>query len=103
MAETSICDFEKKHYGGFIMPEGYHHLAYAERCQIYALKKRGDSLSSIAKLLNVHRSTVSREFKRNTGQKGYRFKQAQEMADERGQHPYNVTCWSPRGCFRVAT
>ena len=67
------------------MPRGYHHLAYAERCQIYVLKKRGDSLSSIAKLLNVHRSTVSRELKRNTGQKSYRFKQAQEMADKRRQ------------------
>jgi transposase, IS30 family len=67
------------------MPKGYHHLAYAERCQIYALKKRGDSLSSIAKLLDVHRSTVSRELKRNTGQKGYRFKQAQEMTNERRQ------------------
>ena len=67
------------------MPEGYHHLTYAERCQIYALRKRGDSLSSIAKLLNVRCSTVSRELKRNTGQKGYRFKQAQEMTDERRQ------------------
>jgi transposase, IS30 family len=66
-----------------IMPEGYHHLTYAERCQIYALKKRGDSPSLIAKFLNIHRSTVSRELHRNTGQKGYRFKQAQEMADER--------------------
>jgi IS30 family transposase len=67
------------------MPKGYHHLTYAERCQIYALKKRGDSLSSIASLLNIHRSTVCRELKRNTGQKGYRFKQAQEMTDKRRQ------------------
>lgn len=67
------------------MPKGYHHLTYAERCQIYALKKRGDSLSSMAKSLNVHRSTVSRELTRNTGQKGYRFNQAQGMADERRQ------------------
>lgn len=67
------------------MPCGYHHLTYAERCQIYVLKKRGDSFSSIATLLNVHRSTISRELKRNTGRKGYRFIQAQEMADERRQ------------------
>jgi IS30 family transposase len=43
------------------------------------------ALSSIASLLNIHRSTVCRELKRNTGQKGYRFKQAQEMTDKRRQ------------------
>lgn len=62
------------------MPEGYHHLTYEERCQIYALKKRGDSLTVIATELGVHPSTISRELKRNSGQKGYRYKQAHEKA-----------------------
>jgi len=61
------------------MPKGYHHLTYDERCQIYTLKKRGDSLSNIAKELGVHPSTIYREIKRNSGKRGYRYKQAHEM------------------------
>ena len=65
------------------MPEGYQHLAYDQRCQIYALKQRKDSNSAIAKQLGVHRSTICRELKRNSGQRGYRYKQAEEKASER--------------------
>ncbi len=60
------------------MPKGYHHLTYEERCQIYTLKKRGDPLSTIAKELGVHPSTIGREIKRNSGKRGYRYKQAHE-------------------------
>jgi len=62
------------------MPKGYHHLTYALRCQIYILKDRGDSPSSIAKALSVHPSTIGRELERNKGGKGYRHHQAQEKA-----------------------
>ncbi len=65
------------------MPKGYHHLTRDQRCQLYVLKNRGDSIGDIAATLGVHRSTVFRELDRNTGQKGYRFQQAQEMAFER--------------------
>ncbi|MGH7240242.1 MAG: IS30 family transposase [Candidatus Saccharimonadales bacterium] len=65
------------------MPRGYHHLTYEQRCQIYALKQRGDSLSQIAGLLNVDKATVSRELHRNSGAKGYRYKQANTRAEER--------------------
>ena len=65
------------------MPEGYHHLTRDQRCQIYALKKRGDSISIIANELEVHRSTIYRELKRNAGKRGYRFKQANQKALER--------------------
>lgn len=65
------------------MPKGYQHLAYEERCQIYILNKSGKSQSEIARLLEVSRSTICRELARNRGKKGYRFKQAQEKADER--------------------
>lgn len=43
------------------MRESYHHLDYAQRCQLYVLKERGDSISVIAQLLGTHRSTVSYE------------------------------------------
>lgn len=65
------------------MPKGYHHLTYEARCQIYVLKQRGDSPAQIARQLKVDRSTVSREIQRNTGRKGYRYKQADMSAQQR--------------------
>ena len=65
------------------MPKGYHQLTYAQRCQSYILKQRGDSPATIAKELGVHRSTIIRELERNAGQKGYRYKQAQQTSEIR--------------------
>lgn len=65
------------------MPKGYHHLTRDQRCQLYVLKGSGDSIGDIAIRLGVHRSSLYRELDRNTGQKGYRFQQAEEMAFER--------------------
>jgi IS30 family transposase len=65
------------------VPKGYSHLTYEQRCQIYALKQRGDSSAAIAKELGVDRSTIGRELERNSGQKGYRYKQAQEKSKQR--------------------
>ena len=61
----------------------YKQLTYEQRCQIYALKKTGMSQNKIAEQLNVSQSTISREFSRNTGKRGYRIKQAQNTADKR--------------------
>jgi IS30 family transposase len=65
------------------MPEGYHHVTRDIRSQIYALKATGSSLRNIAKVVNRHASTISREIKRNTGGRGYRYKQADAKAVER--------------------
>ena len=65
------------------MPAGYHHLTRDQRCQLYILKKRGDSISIISKELGVHRSTIYRELSRNKGKRGYRFKQANDKARKR--------------------
>ena len=65
------------------MPKGYRHLTYDKRCQIYALLKSGCAKTEIAQLIGVHRSTITNELKRNTGGKGYRYKQAQEKASAR--------------------
>ena len=54
-----------------------------DRCQIYALSKRGASQESIASVLGVSQSTVSREMCRNRGHRGYRFKQAEAKAQAR--------------------
>jgi transposase, IS30 family len=61
----------------------YHHLTQDERCQIYALKKRGFSQVDIASDVRISQGTVSRELARNKGKRGYRFKQAQGVASRR--------------------
>lgn len=58
----------------------YTHLTQEQRHQIYALKPIGHNQSEIAKIIGVNKSTISREFKRNMGLKGYRPKQAQEKS-----------------------
>lgn len=58
----------------------YKQLTYEQRCQIDALKKRGDSQAAIAAALGVSQSTISRELRRNQGRRGYRHEQAQRQA-----------------------
>ena len=58
----------------------YKQLTYEQRCQIYALNKSGKGQKDIAILIGVSQSTISRELKRNTGQRGYKFKQAHSLA-----------------------
>jgi transposase, IS30 family len=62
------------------MPKGHHHLTYEERCQIHALKGSGLSQSAIGRQLGVHRTSIGRELRRNSGQRGYRYKQANDKA-----------------------
>jgi IS30 family transposase len=59
------------------------HLTYEDRCQIHALLKRGFLQSEIADDLGVHRSTISRELRRNSGKTGYYYHWAQKKAEER--------------------
>lgn len=63
----------------------YHQLTQEQRYQIYALRKIKHSLAEIAAVMGVDKSTVSRELKRNRGQRGYRPQQAQHLARERRQ------------------
>lgn len=72
----------------------YHQLTREQRYQIYALLKTGHSRSEIATVIGVHKSTVSREVRRNRGGKGYRPTQAHQRALER--RPKAVTRIGPR-------
>ena len=75
----------------------YHQLTREQRYQIYALKKMGHSLSEIAEVLGVNKSSVSRELKRNSGKRGYRPQQAQALALERrskGHHRITSRTWA---------
>ncbi len=71
------------------MTKGYRHLTHNQRCQIYTLKTRGDSASLIAKTLCVHRSTISREVRRNNSERGYQYDQANLKAQNRRSHSSN--------------
>ena len=98
----------------------YFHLTMDLRSQIYALKSIGMQQKEIAEQLSVSPTTICRELKRNTGQKGYRPKQAQEKATLRRQiasrRPKTMTApllnfieeklaeqWSPDQIAGVAT
>ena len=62
----------------------YHHLTRDQRCQIYALNKRGVTQTGIAVDIGVSQGTISRELARNKGFRGYRFLQAHRFAVQRG-------------------
>ena len=61
----------------------YKHLSLEERHYLELELKAGSTLNKIAKNLCRHPSTLSRELNRNTGQRGYRNKQANELAQKR--------------------
>ena len=56
----------------------YTQLTQEQRYQIYILLKEDYSQTNIASALGVHKSTISREIRRNKGQKGYRPQQAHQ-------------------------
>jgi transposase, IS30 family len=89
-----------------------NHLTFQERQFLYRLKRKGKPNPEIAELMGRDRSTIHRELKRNAGQRGYRPKQAQRLADERrlaSRRPHKMDdpdvhqyvrdrlekCWSP--------
>ena len=61
----------------------YRQLTREQRYQIYALMKAGLSQAAIARIIGVHKSTLSREIRRNRGLRGYRPKQAHRFAEIR--------------------
>lgn len=61
----------------------YTHLTQDERYQIAILLKAGHDQSDIARVMNRHKSSTSRELRRNRGQRGYRPKQALGHLDSR--------------------
>ena len=68
------------------MAKGYQHVTQDQRSQIYAFKSMDLSVRDIAKKLHRSASSISREINRNTGLRGYRAHQANELARERRSH-----------------
>jgi transposase, IS30 family len=69
----------------------YKQLTQEQRYQIYAFRKAGFSNLFIAAELTVHPSTISRELRRNRGERGYRPLQAQQKALDRRPAKPNAT------------
>jgi len=63
----------------------YTQLTSEQRYQISGLKKAGCKQAQIAAEVGVNKSTISRELKRNKGDRGWRPKQAQRLCDARRQ------------------
>ena len=73
---------------------GYRRLTQVDRIRIKDFLILGLSQTQIADKLKVHKSTISREIKRNSGLKGYRFKQAQRTAEQRQAFRSNLRKWT---------
>ncbi len=63
----------------------HKHLSLQERYYIEIALKKGDSQNMIAKALNRSQGTISKEISRNHGERGYRYKQADRLANIRHQ------------------
>jgi len=63
--------------------DSYQQLTLEQRYGIYSLKKTGHNQTEIATVTGVHKSTISRELRRNHGERGYRYRQAHRKAIER--------------------
>lgn len=76
----------------------YTQLTREQRYQIYILRKAGHLQNFIAREIGVHPATISRELERGCGRRGYRPKQADELASVRKRKRYrarsNATTWT---------
>jgi IS30 family transposase len=77
------------------MTKRYQQLTYEQRCQISVLIKSGLSQREIGAAVDVSQSTISRELTRNTGERGYRHKQAQSKASMRREQAIRPTKMTP--------
>lgn len=73
----------------------YQHLTQEERYQIHVLKRQGIKLGRIAAELCRHRTTISRELKRNASANGYKPAAAHKQARARQCTRRNARQFSP--------
>ena len=65
----------------------YKRMTVEERSQIWVLRQAGKGNNEIARVLSRNKGSISREVSRNTGQKGYRWQQADRFAATRARRP----------------
>ncbi|AMO58421.1 hypothetical protein GZ77_19120 [Endozoicomonas montiporae] len=64
----------------------YRQLTEQDRITIWSLRREGKSQADIARKLGCHRSTISRELRRNNTLSGYDARCAHQQAEERRRH-----------------
>ncbi len=67
----------------------YNHLTAEQRYTIDVLLRQKKSRKEIAQTIGVSQSTLCRELKRNSGQRGYHWRQAQAKAADRQRRLQN--------------
>lgn len=67
----------------------YKHIIVEQRYTIESMLRQGFSRKIIAKAVGISESTLSREIRRNSGQGGYHYKQAQSKATDRQRRLQN--------------
>jgi transposase, IS30 family len=65
------------------MQKNHRHLRLEDRGVIYRMNQAGKAQSEIAETIGFSQGTVSKELRRNRGQKGYRHKQAHGLSEGR--------------------
>jgi IS30 family transposase len=73
----------------------YKHLSHIERYQIHTLMKAQHNITQIARMLGRDKSTISHELRRNAGCRGYKAKQACELACKRSESSRNANTLEP--------
>ncbi|MFZ1545801.1 MAG: helix-turn-helix domain-containing protein [Candidatus Nitrotoga sp.] len=61
--------------------KNHQQLTSGQQYQIYGLKQADLNQTRIAQKMGVDKSTISRKFRRNKGQRGWRPNQAQSFSD----------------------
>jgi IS30 family transposase len=77
----------------------YKQLSQDQRYQIEILKKAGKNQNEIAGLLEVSPATICRKLKRNTGERGYRPKQAHKLGTDHPKQFYQAKPYRSEVCF----
>lgn len=68
----------------------YNRVTYSHRLSMKTMLDAKLTQAQIAKSLGFHKSTISRELKRNKGGRGYRPGQAQRLSDERQAYRFDA-------------
>jgi len=71
--------------------QSYKQLTQEQRYVIKVMNQAGHNQKMIAKFIEVHPSTISRELRRNQGKRGYRYRQAHQLALDRRQDKARVS------------
>ncbi|MDA7889841.1 helix-turn-helix domain-containing protein [Akkermansiaceae bacterium] len=72
------------------MNEKYHRLCTENRKTIYNMNQADFSQTEIGRAIGFSQSAVSKELKRNKGKRGYRHKQADELARAKAEEKGRV-------------